>query len=309
LVRHAKPAPLAKTRYNTAQEGNHMNEASAWRRDLGRQIGRAYAANPNVAAVMIAGSTGRGTADRYSDLELDIYWHAPPTEAERRAAATAAGGTAIALAEDPDEWEEQMDLGGFHAATSAFLVSTMERYLHTVLEDYSTDPAAQMRLYSVLHAQPLTGGDLIAGWQARAAAYPPPLAEAMLRENLDFDGFGYAEEMFAARDDVLVLYDSFCRIGRQILGALLGLNHIYLPNPTFKSMNELIDEMRVTPPDLAARLRGAFRVPPPDGVRELHRLCAEVFTLVELHVPTLDLAPYRAQLARRRGAWDAPPPL
>jgi hypothetical protein len=286
-----------------------MNEASAWRRDLGRQIGLAYAVNPNVAAVMIAGSTGRGTADRYSDLEIDIYWHAPPTEAERIAAATAAGGANVALAEDPDEWEEQMDLGGFHAATSAFLVSTMERYLHAVLDDYSTNPSAQMRLYSLLHAQPLTGADLTAGWQARAAAYPPPLTAAMLRENLEFDGFGYAEDMFAARDDVLVLYDIFGGIGRQILGALLGLNGIYLPNPGFKSMNEIIDEMRIAPPDLAARLRGAFRVPPQDGVRELHRLIAEVFTLVELHVPGFDLAPYRAKVAARRGVWDAPPAL
>ena len=286
-----------------------MNDASAWRLALGRQIGRAYAANPNVAAVMVAGSTGRGTADRYSDLELDIYWHAPPTEAERIAAATAAGGTHIALAEDPDEWEEQMDLGGFHAATSAFLVSTMERYLHAVLDDYSTNPSAQMRLYSLLHAQPLTGADLTAGWQARAAAYPPPLAAAMLRENLEFDGFGYAEDMLAARDDVLVLYDIFCRTGRQILGALLGLNGIYLPNPGFKSMNEIIGEMDIAPPDLAARLRGAFRVPPPDGVRELHRLIAEVFTLVESHAPAFDLAPYRAALQARRGAWDAPPAL
>ena len=39
----------------------------------------------------MAGSTRRGSADRYSDLEIDVYWSAPPTDAERRAAAEGSG--------------------------------------------------------------------------------------------------------------------------------------------------------------------------------------------------------------------------
>ena len=284
-----------------------MNEASRWRFALGERIGRAYAANPNVRAVQVAGSTGRGTADRYSDLEVDIYWSAPPTEDERRAAVARAGATLLGLAEDPDEWEEQMDLDGFHAATSMFLVTTMERYLTEVLDDHRPDPSAQMRLYSLLHAQTLVGADLIEQWRARAAAYPAGLTHAMLRENLVFDGFGYAEEMFAARDDVIPLYDIFSRIERQVLGALLGLNCIYLPNPGFKSMDELIGEMTLTPLDLATRLRQAFRVSPADGVQLLHALIAEIFALVETHVPAFDTTLYREKVRSRRGVWDGSP--
>ena len=284
-----------------------MNEASRWRFVLGERIGRAYAANPKVRAVQVAGSTGRGTADRYSDLEVDIYWSAPPSEEERRAAVARAGAALIGLDEDPDEWEEQMDFGGFHAATSMFLVTTMERYLAEVLDEHSTDPSAQMRLYSLLHAQTLVGADLIEQWRARSAAYPAGLTHAMLRENLIFDGFGYAEEMFAARDDVIPLYDIFSRVERQILGALLGLNRIYLPNPGYKSMDDLIAEMAVTPPDLAARLRRAFRIPPAEGVQLLHALIAEIFALVETHVPAFDTTPYRAKVGHRRGVWDVPP--
>lgn len=284
-----------------------MNDASRWRFALGERIGRAYAANPKVRAVQVAGSTGRGTADRYSDLEVDIYWSAPPSEEERRAAVARAGAVLLGLDEDPDEWEEQMDFGGFHAATSMFLVATMERYLTTVLDEHHPDPSAQMRLYSLLHAQTVLGADLIAQWRARAATYPTGLTHAMLHENLVFDGFGYAEEMFAARDDVIPLYDIFSRIERQILGALLGLNRIYLPNPGYKSMDELIAEMSLTPPDLAACLRRAFRVPPAEGVQALHTLIAEIFALVETHVPAFDTTPYREKIRRRRGVWDAPP--
>lgn len=285
-----------------------MSAASEWRMALGRRIGMSYAANPKARVVMVAGSTGRGTADRYSDLEIDVYWSAAPSDAERAAAVAGAGGTLLDLAPyEEDEWAEEISFGGFHVGTSTFLVETMERYLHTVVDECRTDPLAQMRLYSLLHAQTLVGDDLVAQWRARAAAYPDGLVRAMLAENLAFDGVGYAEEMFAARDDVIMLNDLYVRVARQILGALLGLNRLYLPNPGFKSLDELIGELRLAPPDLAARLRRVFRAPPQEGVRELHALIAAVFGLVETHVPDFDTAPYRAQVAARRGVWDAAP--
>ncbi|HYN90064.1 MAG TPA: hypothetical protein VER55_16135 [Ardenticatenaceae bacterium] len=285
-----------------------MNEASRWRFEIGQRLGMGYAANPKARVVMVAGSTGRGTADRYSDLEIDVYWSEPPSDDERRAAVAAGGGTLLTLYDyEEDEWAEEISFGGFHVGTSTFLVETMERYLHEVLEQYSTAENPQMRLSSVLHARTIVGDDLVAQWRARAGAYPTPLVHAMLQENLLFDGFGYGEWMFAARDDAIVLYNIFSRIGRQILGALLGLNRLYLPNPTFKSMDELIAEMVVRPPDLARRLKAAFHVPPLDGVRDLHALIEETFGLVESLHPDFDTTPYRQKVSHRRGEWDQPP--
>lgn len=285
-----------------------MNEASQWRFALAQEIGKAYAANPKTRVVMVAGSTGRGTADRYSDLEIDVYYSDPPTDEERRAAAEGAGGTLLDLFDyEEDEWAEEISFNGFHVGTSTFLVATMERYLTEVLDEYSTGSLPQMRLYSLLHARTLLGDELAARWRGRASVYPAPLAHAVLRENLQFDGFGYAEEMLAARDDLLLLYDIFCRVERQILGALLGLNGLYLPNPGFKSMGELIAEMSMTPPDLSTRLKQAFHLPPMQGVHHLHTLIEEVFKLVEANMPEFDIAPYRVGMRQRRGVWDNAP--
>lgn len=269
-----------------------------------------YAANPKARVVMVAGSTGRGTADRFSDLEIDVYWSEPPTDEERRAAIEGAGAAVLEIAPyEEDEWAESIDVGGFHAGTSTFLVETMERYLTEVVDRCSTEPLAQIRLHSLLHAHTLTGADLVDRWRARAVLYPDGLVHAMLRENLVFDGFGYAEEMLADRDDRLLLYDIFCRVERRVLGALLGLNRLYLPNPSFKGMDELIGEMTITPPDLAARLKAAFLVAPAEGVRLLHTLIDDLFALVDAHQPDFDTALYREQVGRRRGVWDQPPVL
>ena len=161
-----------------------MNEASRWRFALAEQIAAAYAQNPKTAAIMIAGSVGRGRADRYSDIEIDVYYMAAPTVAERIAAVEGAGAIVESLDEDEDEWEEQMLLGGVHAATSTFLVSTLERYLSEVVDQGQIAPSAQMRLHSLLNAQPVWGHELAEQWRAKARHYPDTLARAMLHENL-----------------------------------------------------------------------------------------------------------------------------
>jgi hypothetical protein len=288
-----------------------MNDASRWRMEVGRRIGMAYAADPKARVVMVAGSTGRGTADRYSDLEIDVYWDEPPTDDERRAAIDRAGGRLLTLFDyEEDEWSEEISFGGFKVGTSTFLVETMERYLTEVIDEFRTYPLPQMRLSSLLHSQTLVGEDLVDRWRAKAAVYPIQLAHAVVAENLDFGLIAYAGDMFAARGDAIVLYDAFVQAERRILGALLGLNGIYLPEPTFKSMDELIGRMRLVPPDLGTRLKRPFRLPFDDGLRELRDLIEETFGLVETQLPDFDTAPYRETLHKaRRGAWDAAPDI
>jgi len=285
-----------------------MTEAAKWRFKLAEKIAASYARNPKTEVVMIAGSVGRGSADRFSDIEVDVYYSEPPTEKERIAAVEECGGTLKMLDQDDDEWEEQMLFGDFSAASSTFLVETMERYLTQVVDRCEIAPSAQVRLYSLQHSVPTKGESRVEGWRARAEAYPQGLVSAMLRENLPFHGFWYAEEMLAARGDLLLLYDIFVRVERQILGALLGLNRIYMPTPDhIKWMDEMIGSMKFKPDDLSERLKRAFRIKPEVAVRELREIIAEVLTLVEKRLPDFDTAPYRANFAKGRGAWDKPP--
>jgi hypothetical protein len=285
-----------------------MNDASRWRFALAERIAASYARNPKVVAIQVAGSVGRGTADRYSDIEIDVYYADPPTVEDRWAAVAGCGALLDSLDEDADEWEEQMLLDGVHAATSTFLVTTVERYLREVVDEAQIAPAAQTRLYSIQHAVPLLGHELVEEWRAKAAAYPRALTEAMLREHLPFHGFGYAEDLLAARGDLLLLYRIFVGIGRQLLGALHGLNRRYLATPDgLKWMCETLAEMPLQPPDTAQRIQAAFQGEPVAGVRIFRDLIAETLRLVEQHVPGFDTTPYWPTLERRRQVWDGPP--
>ena len=276
------------------------------RMNLARRLGSGYAANKKAAVVMVAGSTGRGTADKYSDLELDVYWREPPTADERRAAAMACGADAVECHPyEEKEWAEEITVGGFKVGTSTFLVSTMEHYIATVCVEGKPDPLAQMRLYAVQHAQVLFGNEsLVNDWRARIRDYPPALAHAVLRQNLEFDGFGYAEDAMAARDDVVLLYATLSAVSKQVMGALLAVNGIYLPNPDFKHVDEVIAEMQHTPADLLGRLKRAFRLPPVEGVQTMHGVVADVLDLVDRHVPGFATWRYRERVRLRRAMWE-----
>lgn len=284
-----------------------MSDATSWRGRLAQRIAEAYAADDNSVVVMVAGSVGRGTADAYSDIEVDVYYARPPTESERVAAVERSGGTLVRLAEDDDEWEEQISFGGFPAASSTFLVETVERYLREVVDEYRIAPEAQTRLFSLQTGRVVKGEDQVGRWQTKAAVYPDGLQRAMLEANLGFERLRSGGEMLAARDDLLALYDALVETGWQLLSALLGLNRMYLPTPdALKGMDETIERLSLTPPNLSARLHEAFRAAPEPAVRSMEELISETLDLVDEHVPGFDTTPYRVANVRRH-PWDEPP--
>jgi hypothetical protein len=148
------------------------------------------------------------------------------------------------------------------------------------------------------------GEDQVERWRTKAASYPDGLQRAMLEQYLRFGRFAYEAEMLAARDDLLALYEIFVETGRQLLGALLAVNRIYLPTPSYlKSMDETISLLSIKPTDLSERLKRSFRLEPAAAVGVLEALIEEVLVLVDARVVGFDTEPYRADLTRRRSAY------
>jgi predicted nucleotidyltransferase len=69
-----------------------MNEASQWRLEVAHYAAPIIARNPKVKAIVLGGSVSRGNADSYSDIEINVIWAEPPTEADRLAPIEPAGG-------------------------------------------------------------------------------------------------------------------------------------------------------------------------------------------------------------------------
>lgn len=167
-------------------------------------------------------SRPRGTADEFSDVEIDVYYSTPPTEEERISAVRRCGAELKHLDQDEVEWEEQMEFSGFPAHTSTFLVSTMEDCLNRVIGCCDPDEDAQVRLYSVQHSVPLVGERLALKWKTRADAYPNGLTLAILGQNLNFGRLFKNVDMLIARNDTLEFYDAILDAEKRVIRALLG---------------------------------------------------------------------------------------
>ena len=280
-----------------------MNEASAWRYALAQKLAPYYCANPRVAAVAVEGSVARGYADRSSDIDVVVFWSKPPTEKQRRDIIKQAGGRHWQFVPSNVEegcWLEQFEVAGVAIDVRHMGIETTERILADVLEQCDPSLAKQLHIAALLSALPLSDPSVLIQWQRQARVYPRELSVAMVRAYLCFRP-GWEQEMLAERNDLLVLYESFCSIEKDILLVLMGLNHIYYPG--FQCVDQLIRQMPIAPPNLALRFKQVFgivSIDPLAGVYQLHDLIEETFGLVEIHLGEFDTAQARVRFRERR---------
>jgi hypothetical protein len=278
------------------------------RMEVARRAVERYASDPNVAAVGVAGSVGRGTADVWSDLELDVYWHEPPDDAARRRVPDELGAAITQFwpySPEEREWGEEYRVDGLSVGISGFLTATVDDLIDRVVGSASTSPDAQMRLAAIRSGRPLHGADHFAGWRQRTDDYPDELRRRMVLRYLDpsrFDGWRL-RDTFVERDDLFALHDLLARCVRNVLGALHGVNRIYLADPKLKWEQRLVSEMPLAPADLAERLRTVWTA---DDVAVrvsiIEALVVETVALATAETGA-DLRELERALAERRSAW------
>ena len=152
---------------------------------LARRLAPAWAADPEVAAVAISGSTARGLADARSDLELGVYWRRPPTDDQRQRAVDARGAAVtrrFTRGEDPGRWfgVDNLQLGGFGVDVAMNTVAADAAVEHALT---GSDLRAHELGAMLAELVPLRGEALVAGWRARLV-YPDRLRAAMLERHL-----------------------------------------------------------------------------------------------------------------------------
>lgn len=278
---------------------------------------------------IVGGSVSRGCADRYSDLEIGVFWDGAVPLAERRDAVSRLGGELWTIDRDGRHMEHfgLYDVetgdggdGGDGAFTGSCMVSMnhntiaeMEETLQAVLDRWDTNPEFQELLFAVRHSVPLLGKDLVSAWNERSSTFPDELAARIVQENLSF-GPWFIPQAYAARNDHLLLNRHFLTIAQHLIRLLLGLNRLYLPSTEFKWLDQTMERMTITPPRLPERLRAVFQTSDLKAAwRELNALMFEALDLVDAHLPlvnTHSFVPGNPEIntnwARKR--WDPLPP-
>ncbi len=150
-----------------------MNEATAWRHALAQQLAPHYSANPKVAAIAVLGSVTLGCADRYSDIDLGVFWAAPPTEQEGRDVIERVEGKRwrrFPSNSGADQWSEVYQADEVTVDVRHSTVETMERILADVLEHYDPSLLKQQHIATLLSAFPLYNPMLLPGANKSSAS-------------------------------------------------------------------------------------------------------------------------------------------
>jgi hypothetical protein len=279
---------------------------------LARRAARAYAGNPKLVALTVAGSVGSGVADRFSDLELDCYWFSAPGDLDRTGPVSALGGELTALwgyDRDEEEWSEDYRLGELDVTVSNFLTVTVtvERFLDAVVRHADADPVKHMRLAALQRSRPLAGAELIASWRARADGYPDELAAAMVEQALDpqvLIGWA-ARDALASRGDDLAARDLLTRAGHAVVSVVLAVNRVYVPHRQLKWQRHLITGLDVVPERLAQRLELLARSEIAEALQAAESLLADTVLLAQAHTGA-DIRSFREGLSERRRSVDPP---
>jgi hypothetical protein len=287
------------------------------RRDLAERLAPAYASNPHVVALFVGGSTARGHADRFSDLEVGVVWAEPPSEAERGGAIAAARGDLVHLYPEEDDgrlgpvWTDAWKIGrheegpftGVEVDMHHFLLHAVEKVLAEVLDEFDPDPVKQSLVGAILTGIPLHGSEVVEAWQQRAAEYPDQLCIAVVRAHAQIEGL-WRLDAFAERDNPVAGYGVLTSAHEDLLHTLLGLNRVYYSG--VKSLEAVTADLQVAPRDLLERVRASYQLRPGTSQETLTGLVEEMYDLIEELLPQIDVGRLREILGYERPLWDDP---
>ena len=257
---------------------------------IARRVSDACVSQAAARAVALTGSVALGIADGASDIDLIVFYGALPPPAALDAVRGNVGGSLRLYAsgvQDSARSKEGYFAGGVRCDLSHVTIAAFEADMVLVLDAHSADAHAQSRLAGIVDSLPLHGDHVISGFQACAACHPDALARATVANHLCFPPFWTLTDMGAARGELLYLYSAMVKAETNILGALCGLNRVYLPGE-FKHLDRLASTLTRAPPDLAPRLRAVLRQEPKAAAEELGALIRETFALVTRHMPEID---------------------
>jgi predicted nucleotidyltransferase len=287
-----------------------MSEIDDYLLTLARRNAEAYIAHTRPSAILLTGSAAHGECDRYSDVDMIVYYEALPSDDQLLAAWQAMPDVATRrpISRGARMIGESYSVHGVECQVGHALVADWEEEMSTVLEGLDVDSIKQKKLMGLAEGVSLHGEALIRRWQARAADYPEPLARALVEHYLrQIFPVWYFEERLARRDATLWVYQALVEASQGVLGVLAGLNRLYFSPIQFKRLHHYVGQMRVAPEDLAGRLDRLFAVEQTVAIAQIEAIVRDTIALVSRHMPGADLSGLPFRPGERDQPWSLAP--
>lgn len=287
-----------------------MTEESMYLLGMARRFGSAFAALPGARAAMVTGSVALGESDRFSDIDMTVYYDTlPPDDALDAIRTSHRGSERLWVLGDRSEggFIESYIVHGVHLQIVHITLDAWEQQMAVVLDECNPSTPLHKAMSGTLNCIPLYGEELIAQWKERIGRYPDGLARALVEKHLTFFPVWFLGRYLEPRDAVLWTYQSLVEAAQNILGVLAGLNRLYYATFQFKRMRKFIAAMQYAPPRLAERIEQLFAGDIPAAAIVLEGLVRDTVELVQQHMPGVDTAKAGQRLGKRQEKWTPVP--
>ncbi|PYZ93350.1 cytoplasmic protein [Salipaludibacillus keqinensis] len=258
---------------------------------MASDIAKVYEKNRKVEAVLLGGSVARNWNDQYSDIELFVFWKDSPTDEDRLASIEKVEGDIIDFhTYEDEEWSETYITQGIKLEISNFLTDTINQVIDDVLLSFDTNLDKQCLVAAVHYGVSLSGDLVINPMKKRTHHYPTELSLAMIKDNILLGNRWNNRLALLDREDWLMLYKVMVDVQTNIMGMLFGLNRLYVHHPAFKWQKQTLESMEMTPTNTVHRLGSTFLEDPSDSIKNLERIIREVYELIQMEHPQIDLS-------------------
>lgn len=293
-----------------------MTPESTYLLDMATTIAHPYTQLPTIQSAMVTGSVAKGIADRYSDIDMTMYYADElPSEDELHTIREGLGGSErrwVIGDHAQGSFAEAYELNGIEVQIGHTTIAMWEERIADVLERLDVESSLQKAMEGTLACKALYGEAYIEGWKQQLTVYPPALTATMLKKYLQFFPLWGLDHHFATRDATIWFYQAMTEAAHNIVGVLAGLNQLYFTTFQFKRMRRFLGQMEIKPQDsssaepveAADRLEQLFTLPRQEAALALESLVTDTIALVEQHHPTFDTTVAKRRIGWRHEAWN-----
>lgn len=268
----------------------HLNEASRWRVDLARELCSRYSLHPGVAMTCLGGSSARGIADRFSDLDIIVYWDEMDEDwikAEPLASACGIARTAI-MSLAPGTFIESYYLDTLKIDFGHVILSDFQGWLEPLAAPDSPDPDLIGMAGGFLSSIAFSGEDVFSRIRETVPEYPEALALDVVKKNLSFYVKGYLDGQCFERGDLLAYHDGMVIMLKKILNTCAALNRHYYYAGEARWAEYHLQFMVKKPAELTwPNVKWILSHPGAEAVAKLGRIQNELLDLVAAEFPSL----------------------
>jgi len=267
-----------------------LNEASRWRVELAGKLCSCYSSHPGVKMVCLGGSSARGTADAWSDLDVIVYWEDMDEDwirAEPLAAAEGVQRTAL-ISTGPGSFLESYHLQNLKADFAHVKLADWREWIRPLHTEPSPDNELISMMEGFLSSMVFHGQSVFDEMFRSASVYPDSLAIDVIQKNTGFFVNGYLEGQCLDRGDLLAWYDGMLVMIKKLLNITAALNRYYFHAGEARWAEYHLDRMKRKPAELTwANILRMLENPGPETAAMLSGIQMEILEMVVSEFPEL----------------------